>query len=155
MQALKHIFRVFAPHIHTRGILDAGAGTGGILSIAAAKLGAVHVTGVEISNEAVMEAKENIRLNECEAAIRVVHSSVTKIQEDFDLILANLYGSLLLEIGDSLIRKLSPGGWIVLGGMGVPQNETVIRFFLDRGLHEKLRYADSTWSASVLQKAAW
>jgi ribosomal protein L11 methyltransferase len=154
LQALRQIFRVFSPHINTRNILDAGAGTG-ILSIAAAKLGAAHVTGVEISREAVMEAQENIRLNECEEAISVVQGSVTDIQGDFDLILANLYGSLLLEIGSSLIRRLSPGGWIVLGGMGVPQNETVIRFFVDLGLDQKLRYADSAWSACILQKASW
>lgn len=150
LKAVKDIFEIEQDTVRSGKILDAGLGTG-ILSIAAAKLGARDITGVEISLEAIKEAEENIALNCLAGEIRVLHSSVTDIEERFDLILANLYGSLLIEIASSLKELLKPSGWLILGGMAVPHDDVVISTFVKLGLKEFIRYRDEEWVAAVLR----
>ncbi len=149
LQALKDIFiRESAGKI--KQILDAGTGTG-ILSIAAAKLEAKDVTGVEINYESIKEAQENVKLNGVTKEIKIMHCSVTEIKGKFNLILANLYGTLLIELATSLIQQLSPKGWLILGGMNVPHEEAVISTFTQHGLKTCSFYRDEDWSVAILQ----
>lgn len=131
--------------------LDAGTGTG-ILSIAATRLGIRNVTAVEISPESVMEAKENFVFNKVQDLIDLKQISVTKISGTFDLILANLFGDLLIKIAQNIYCHLSENGLLIAGGMSVPQNYKVISTFENLGLVEKIRYQDEYWCVSVLQK---
>ncbi|MDQ7788042.1 MAG: 50S ribosomal protein L11 methyltransferase [Thermodesulfovibrionales bacterium] len=135
--------------IHT--VLDAGTGTG-VLAIAAAKMGVSNITGVEIVSDAVMEAVENVRCNKVEDKISIIQGSVTEISGRYDLILANLYGVFLKEIVTSLVQRLSPHGFIVLGGMTLAQIEPVFSVYTPYGLKEFRRYADEEWGAAVLQR---
>lgn len=151
LRALQDILATDFQKKRIRAVLDAGAGTG-ILSIAAARMGASQITGVEIVSDAVMEAVENIRLNSMEAQIRILHGSVTETAGRYDLVLANLYGVLLKEIAAPLAQKVSPGGFIVLGGMTVAQIESVVSAYRQSGLKEYRRYADDEWGVAVLQR---
>ena len=54
--------RHFSSHHTGESVLDYGCGTG-VLSIAAAKLGASMVAGVDVDPEAINAAEENMRLN--------------------------------------------------------------------------------------------
>ncbi len=149
LQALKDIFiRESADRI--KQILDAGTGTG-ILAIAAAKLEAKDVTGVEINYESIKEAQENVKLNGVTKELRIMHCSVTEIKGKFNLILANLYGTLLIELATSLIQQLSPKGWLILGGMNVPHEEAVVSTFTQHGLKTCSFYRDEEWSVAILQ----
>ena len=58
-------------------VLDAGCGSG-ILSIAAAKLGAADVLGVDIDEEAVRVSEENFALNRTDGVCRAIVGDVTK-----------------------------------------------------------------------------
>jgi len=149
--ALKEVLPVELQGHRMEKVLDAGTGTG-VLAIAAAKLGAMDITAVEISLESVKEAQENISLNNLTGGIRLLHSSVTDIEGQFDIILANLYGPLLIQISSSLAQRLSAGGWIILGGMSVPHDDVVIAGFMQYGLKVYKRYRDDEWGVAVLQK---
>jgi ribosomal protein L11 methylase PrmA len=153
LQAVRDIYEMEPDIILSGRILDAGAGTG-ILSIAAAKLGAKDITGVEISLEALKEAQENIGLNGKTGEIRLLHSSVTDIKERFGLILANLYGPLLIEIVSSLVELLAPRGWLILGGMAVPHDDVVVSTFVQYSLTELIRYRDEDWAVAVLRRVS-
>ncbi|NWF97876.1 MAG: 50S ribosomal protein L11 methyltransferase [Nitrospirae bacterium] len=131
--------------------LDAGTGTG-ILSIAAARIGIRKITAVEISPESVMEARENFIINKVLKFINLKQGSVTEISEKFDLILANLFGDLLIQIAGMLVDNLTENGLLIAGGMAVPQNKKVISIFKNLGLNEKKRYQDENWCVSVLNK---
>jgi ribosomal protein L11 methylase PrmA len=133
-----------------RTILDAGAGTG-ILAIAASKLGTFDITGVEIVPEAIMEARENVRLNSAEDKVTILHCSVTETKGLYDLILANLYGTLLKEIASLLVERLAPEGWLIIGGMNVEQAETVISAFKYHGLLPYVRLSDEEWCVTALR----
>ena len=149
--ALKEVLLVALQGHRIGKVLDAGTGTG-VLAIAAAKLGARDITAVEISLESVKEAQENISLNNLTGGIRLLHSSVTDIEGQFDIILANLYGPLLVQIASSLVQHLSERGWIILGGMAVPHDDVVIATFMQYGLKVYKRYRDDEWGVAVLQK---
>ena len=149
--ALKEVLLVALQGHRLEKVLDAGTGTG-VLAIATAKLGARDITGVEISLESIKEAQENISLNNLTGGIRLLHSSVTDIEGQFDIILANLYGPLLVQIASSLVQHLSERGWIILGGMAVPHDDVVIDTFMQYGLKVYKRYRDDEWGVAVLQK---
>lgn len=151
LQGLKDILKIDLHKNRVRRVLDAGTGTG-VLAVAAAKMGAPQITGVEIVSDAVMEAVENVRFNKVEEKIDIIQGSVTEIDGQYDLILANLYGVLLTEIVSSLVQKLSPRGFIVLGGMTTAQIESVLSVYMQFGLNEYCRYADEEWGAAVLQR---
>ncbi|MBE0425043.1 MAG: 50S ribosomal protein L11 methyltransferase [Nitrospirae bacterium] len=151
LEGLKSILKSNSGECYTGKILDAGMGTG-ILSIAAGKLGAKDITAVDINDESIKEAQENIILNDLTGAIHIFHCSITDVRGQFNIILANLYGSLLLEISSSLVRQLIPQGWLIAGGMNIQQSEMVIPSFTQYGLKEYTRYFDEEWSVVVLKK---
>ncbi|MEW6162665.1 MAG: 50S ribosomal protein L11 methyltransferase [Nitrospirota bacterium] len=150
LQALKDIFKWENGGDRVKQILDAGTGTG-ILAIAAAKLGARDITGVEISYESIMEAQENVRLNKVDREIQILPCSIKEIKGKFNIILANLYSTLLIEIAPSLTQQLSPNGWLIIGGMEIPYDEVVISTFTQNGLKEYARYQDEEWSVAILK----
>jgi len=151
VQALQYIYRRDPDMIRLGKILDAGIGTG-ILSIAAVKLGAENVTGVDISNESIKEAQNNLVFNNITNKIHVLLCSITVIEEQFDVILANLYGYFLAQNARHLEQILSPKGWLIIGGMTVPHDDIVISVFTDLGLIERMRFRDKEWSVAILQK---
>lgn len=151
LEGLKTILKNDSLRDRIRTVLDAGTGTG-VLAVAAAKMGAPQITGVEIVSDAVMEAVENVRCNKVEEKIHIIQGSVTEISGQYDLILANLYGVLLTEIVSSLVHKLAPRGFIVLGGMTTAQLESVLSVYMQSGMKEYCRYADEEWGAAVLQR---
>lgn len=135
---------------HIKNILDAGTGTG-ILAIAASKLGAPNIKAVEISPEAIAEASENVRLNKAEDRVAIIHCSVTEIEGLYDLIIANLYGTLLKEIAPLLIERLASNGWLIISGMSKEQSEIVTSAFTYRGLELHNILSDEEWFSAVLK----
>ena len=151
LQALKKVLSVTFQADMAEKVLDAGTGTG-VLAIAAAKSGARDITAVDISLESVKEARGNISLNNLSEGISLLHGSVTDVEGEFDIILANLYGPLLIKISSYLIQRLSEKGWIILGGMAVPHDDVVIATFMQHSLKLYKRYRDDEWGVAVLHK---
>jgi len=151
VQALQYIYKREPDTIRSGKILDAGIGTG-ILSIAAAKLGAENITGVDINNESIKEAQENLACNNIKNKIRILLCSVTVIEDQFDLILANLYGYFLAQNALHLEQLLSSKGWLIMGGMCIPHDDIIISNFTKLGLIECFRFRDKEWSSAILKK---
>ncbi len=134
-----------------RRILDAGTGTG-ILSIASVLLGAKEAIAVDISKDAVNAAKSNVILNHLEDRIKVIQCSISEVRGHFDLILANLYGMLLKDISCFLTGLLNKDGWLIIGGMIIPDDEIVISCYLKNGLKLIDTYRDEQWAVAILKK---
>ncbi|OHC67326.1 MAG: ribosomal protein L11 methyltransferase [Rhodocyclales bacterium RIFCSPLOWO2_02_FULL_63_24] len=103
-------------------LLDYGCGSG-ILGIAAAKLGAASVLGVDIDDNALLAAKDNAARNEVAIALR--HSR-EKLDERFDIVVANILTNPLCVLAPLLAGCLAPGGRIALSGVLAAQAEHVI-----------------------------
>lgn len=151
LEALKTIANIYPLNYFKSKILDAGTGTG-ILSIAAGKLGATNITGVDINAEFIKEAKENILLNGLYGVIDLFHCPVEDIQGQFNLILANLYGSLLQKISSFLAKILISDGWLIIGGINLLQSKIVVPSFESYGLREFSYYSDEEWYVAILGK---
>lgn len=98
-------------------ILDLGSGTG-ILSIAALLLGAGSAWCVDIEEAAVASCEQNCQLNGVNDKVTHIFGTLDATQEeDFDLILANIYGDILLDVATDLIAKAKPGAQLLLSGI--------------------------------------
>ncbi len=105
------------PEMSRARVLDLGSGTG-ILAIAALKLGAKQAVCVDIESTAVETAEINCRLNGLEDRVTHITGTLDAVTEsDFDIVLANIYGDILLDLAESLSTKLRPGGTLLLSGV--------------------------------------
>ncbi len=96
-------------------VLDVGTGSG-ILAIAAARLGAGEVVGIDIDPSAVAAARENLARNELMGRILLQRRSVDEVCGMYDLVLANLSLKLLKEKHRFLLKALAPEGYLVASG---------------------------------------
>ena len=101
-------------------LLDVGTGTG-ILSIAAVKLGATEVTGVDIEPDAVIAARANAQANDTN--YRVLEGSLPhpEIEGLFDIVVSNMILPAQLKVLPEAIKMLAPGGTLILAGILVEQ----------------------------------
>jgi ribosomal protein L11 methyltransferase len=105
------------PEVKGSRVLDLGSGTG-ILAIAALKLGAEHAVCVDIESDAVETARVNCQLNQIETKVTHITGTLEAVKNHtFDLILANIYGDILLDLSEALTARLKPGGTLLLSGI--------------------------------------
>ena len=99
-------------------VLDIGAGSG-ILMLAAAKLGAGCVHGVDEDNNAVEIALQNLVLNKIDANRFKVQSGnlIDGIHDRFDLVTANILTGVILQLLDNLKRVLAENGRFICSGI--------------------------------------
>jgi ribosomal protein L11 methyltransferase len=103
-------------------VLDYGCGSG-ILAIAAAKLGAGDVLGVDIDEKAVEAARDNAERNA--TTIRLQHSG-TPVGDTFDVVVANILTNPLCVLAPAIAARVAPGGKVALSGVLETQAEQVI-----------------------------
>jgi ribosomal protein L11 methyltransferase len=99
-------------------LLDVGTGTG-ILMVAAAKLGAKRVQGVDKNPESVTIARKNLmenRIGEERFDVRV-GDLLTGVDIQFDVVVANLLTEIIVVLLDDLNKVLKPGGVFICSGM--------------------------------------
>ena len=103
-------------------VLDYGCGSG-ILGIAAAKLGAGEVLGIDIDEKAVDAARDNAARNH--AALRLQHSAVP-VGDTFDLVVANILTNPLCVLAPAIAARVAPGGRVALSGVLETQAAQVV-----------------------------
>jgi ribosomal protein L11 methyltransferase len=110
-------------------VLDVGTGSG-VLAIAAALLGAAHVTAIEADPLACREARANVALNEVADRVDVVEARARPGflpgEGPFDAVTANLEGAHLLPLLPTLASAVVPGGWLAVGGLVAPERDAAI-----------------------------
>lgn len=109
--------------VRGRRVLDVGTGTG-VLAIGAALLGAASVVGVDTDPHAVEVARANAAANDVEVELALGSTEV--VAGPFDGILANLLTTLVVSLADDLRALLTPGGWLVASGIGIPRAPVAI-----------------------------
>jgi ribosomal protein L11 methyltransferase len=94
-------------------LVDLGTGSG-ILALAAKRFGAGHVVGIDNDPTAISTAESNARLNK----IHNVHFQLADVRKwkpqiGIDVITANLYSDLLIQI----LPNLNRSHWLILSGI--------------------------------------
>lgn len=155
-----------AEHATTRGCLrlldsrvvpgsrvgDVGAGSG-ILSIAAALLGAAQVVAVELDPWAVSAARKNVKANGVGGQVDVRAGAVGPTflpgEAPFHGILANIDAGILLPLLSGLQGGLEAGGWIILSGILQDESAEVVEAARSLGLElEEEDREDAWWSGA-------
>ena len=103
-------------------VLDYGCGSG-ILAIAAAKLGAGRVVGVDVDEQALRASSANARLNAV-AATFVAPDDLPA--GAVDIVVANILANPLILLAPALAARVRPGGRIALSGILKAQAEAVV-----------------------------
>jgi ribosomal protein L11 methyltransferase len=106
-------------------VIDVGTGSG-VLSIAAAMLGAEKVQALDLDVVAVQSAKLNIKLNKVQATAVVSQNNLLEgIQETADVVVANILAEVILRFTDDVARTVKPGGYFIASGIIQPKKEQV------------------------------
>lgn len=101
----------------SQNVLDVGAGSG-ILSIAAARLGAASVLAVEKDALAADVARENVARNGVQNVVRVETGSLEAVSGRFDVLLVNILAEVIVAlVGAGLLQHLKPGGRFIAAGI--------------------------------------
>ena len=96
-------------------VCDLGCGTA-VLAILAERMGAKSVHAIDIDEQAVINARENIALNGC-GRILVDKGDVSLLKpSSCDVILANIERNTLLRDMAAMHQALLPGGAVLLSG---------------------------------------
>lgn len=106
-------------------VLDYGCGSG-ILAIAAARLGAGRVVGVDIDPAAVLAARDNAGRNHVEAEFLDVSATLSI---EADMLVANILSNPLKMLAPALSRHVRPGGIMALSGVLAAQAEEVMDIY--------------------------
>ena len=111
-------------------VLDYGCGSG-ILAIAAAKLGACEVVGVDIDPQAVRSAHDNAEANTVTAAFFDASDKLPAPYDlqTYDVVLANILANPLRILAPALTARLKPGASLVLAGLLAEQAEELIGIY--------------------------
>lgn len=105
------------PQVSNAKVLDLGSGTG-ILAIAALMLGAKSAHCVDIEDDAVLACQRNCEQNGFDNSVDHFCGTLDLLPEgDFDLILANIYGDILLNVAEDLVNRAKAGAFLLLSGI--------------------------------------
>jgi ribosomal protein L11 methyltransferase len=102
-------------------VLDYGCGSG-ILALAAAKLGAARVDGVDVDPQAVETALANARANGVE--LRAALPEALPVAR-YDIVVSNILAQPLIVLAPLLAQRTAPGGRLALAGILHSQGEEV------------------------------
>ncbi|MBE2912081.1 50S ribosomal protein L11 methyltransferase [Anoxybacillus flavithermus] len=133
-------------------VVDVGTGSG-ILSIAAAMLGAKRVHALDLDPVAVESAKLNVKLNKVHDVVTVSQNNLLdRMDEQADVIVANILAEIILRFVDDAYRLLRSDGVFITSGIIQTKKQEVKEGLLRAGftIEETLTMED--WVAFIAKK---
>jgi ribosomal protein L11 methyltransferase len=135
--------------VRGRSVLDVGTGSG-VLALAAARMGASRVVGIDNDPDAITNALENRALNGLDVEFRS-EGIETTADRQWDLLIANLTGGVLIKYADRLQSLTAAGGRLILSGLREEEEAEVLRAF---GTERVARESEEGWVCVVLEREA-
>ena len=137
----------------SKTVIDIGCGSG-ILSIAALKLGAKQVLGVDIDTESITNSRENATTNRVGDQLMLGVGSVQEILDGkfafkrAPLVVANILAPVIVRLFDARLADLmDDNGAIILSGILLEQEQSVIAAGQAKGLEMIERKQIGDWVA--------
>jgi len=133
-------------------ILDLGCGSG-ILSIIAGKLGATDIDAVDIDEVAVSVARDNIRKNGLDNAIRCFAGQASELKSGaYKIIVANIIADVLFDVSDEVKRLLQKNGYFIASGIIDSKKKRVVDKYISAGFELIETKEKEDWVALVFTK---
>ena len=135
--------------------LDVGTGSG-ILMITAARLGAGRICGVDKDETAVKIAAANLKLNSIQPQRFQVTTAnlVDEIRETFNMIAANIFSHVILDLLAGIKRVLDPGGIFVCSGIVEKNKDQVTGALRNIGFEIVETAHEEEWVAITSRRTA-
>lgn len=144
---LKMLERYLGENPADKKVLDVGCGSG-ILSIGAALLGCADVLGIEIDEDAVKVAEENVALNQVQDRVRIMQGNLTEgIDFKADVLVANLMADLVVTLAERAGAHLEKGGVFLSSGILLEKKDKVSAALEAAGFEITEIAEDGEWCA--------
>lgn len=126
-------------------LFDAGTGSG-ILALAARRLGASQVLGLDNDPRAVAHARQNARLNHISRAHFIAADLLGwKPSARYEVATANLFSELLIAALPTFRHALRAKGYLIASGILREQAESVVRALRRAGFHLEKQRRRGKW----------
>ncbi|OJV64534.1 MAG: ribosomal protein L11 methyltransferase [Clostridiales bacterium 38-18] len=133
-------------------VIDVGCGSG-ILAIAAGKLGAKEVIAVDIDENAVLTARENLKLNGLEEISDVRHGDLIKVvPEKAELVVANIIADIIVKFSDDVESIMKADALFVSSGLILDKVDWVIEELMKRQFEIVEVMKKGEWAVVVSRK---
>lgn len=134
-------------------IVDAGCGSG-ILAIAAVKLGAKQVWGMDIDDVAVKVANENVKLNNLENQILIKSGDIVEEIVNYtpDIVVANITAEVVNMLIPEASKALPKGGYFFGSGIVDSRWPGVKKMLEDNSFIIEKVLTDVDWIGVVARK---
>ncbi len=136
-------------------VADLGSGSA-VLSIAAIKLGAAHVTAIEIDHDSIENATENVARNGVADRIAIFEGDafvLLPLVAPVRVILANIISSVLLDLLPTIAACLTDDGEAILSGILLEEREMMLNELDDHGWNVIAQDAEGLWwSARIARR---
>jgi len=136
-------------------LLDVGSGSG-ILSLAAVRLGAEMAVCIDTDPLAVEATRANAARNGVGERVEARGGSLPSqpSERPFELVLANLVASVLVELAPRLAAHTAPGGTLLASGIIAPRAGEVVSALASVGFAERARLDDGEWVSLRFERQA-
>jgi ribosomal protein L11 methyltransferase len=141
-------------------VIDIGCGSG-ILSIAAIKLGARRVLGVDVDEESIVNSRENSAANGVGEELMLGVGSVQEILtgrfpiKSAPLVVANILAPVIVRLFDAgMAALIEEGGVIILSGILIGQEQSVLEAAQAHGLRLIERKQIADWVALAMNRTS-
>ncbi|NLY53705.1 MAG: 50S ribosomal protein L11 methyltransferase [Firmicutes bacterium] len=133
-------------------VIDVGCGSG-ILSIAAARLGAAEVEALDYDPVAVRIARENVAINKVEGQVSVRESDLLQAASGpADIIVANIIARIIIELTPAVKAFLRSDGLFIASGIIGERREQVIATLAEHDFQVIEELSESDWHALVCRQ---
>jgi len=133
-------------------VFDIGCGSG-ILSIAAAKLGAKKTIGVDLDEVAVKVSKENAELNNVDSSVEIRYGNLMNVvTEKADIVVANIIADIIAILAKDVSNFLNEEGLFIASGIILDKIEFVKSALLENNFEILEVNTMGEWSAIVSKK---
>ena len=134
-------------------VLDVGRGSG-ILSIVALKLGAAHVTGIDIDENCITSSTENMQVNHLDDSLwnfycgNLLEDEKMQQQEGrggYDLVTANILADVIIPMAPLLMKCLKKDGILITSGIIDFKQQEVQKALTEAGFEALEANVDGEW----------
>ena len=130
-------------------VFDVGCGSG-ILSIAAAKLGAGKVIGVDLDVVSVESSRKNVAMNNVENIVQIREGNLLDvIDEKADLIVSNIVAEIIIDMTKNIKKYLNRDGIFISSGIILEKVDLVKESLESQGFVIVETYDMNDWACIV------
>jgi len=119
---------------HVQKCLDVGCGSGVLAIAVLRRFPEARAVGMDVDPDVIDVSRENAERNGVADRLALTTDPIDRLDENFDLVLANIEPHVLIPMVRQIAARVAPGGQLVLSGILVEAAPPVVEAYRDAGL---------------------